>query len=296
MNEELFGVIHDADEVMESVNCDPFGMNVLNNQQYVSIYEGMDISKKSLDDPKVVMKLKKQLKNAKRWDVVLRTIQKLNAILAGLTAGAGAATTAVSTISGTASKATMAVTAKKFEDYNTQISAVNQQKIDAYNAMASEYNRRAQSLDPRDIFTNIVDGNPAYGYDGITGSGKLEEPTLIDPTSTPKGQAMVNTALKHQSNANKMDELAMQSFKFTVTVILIHTAIAVLTSLLRVALRRNEVKNISMLEGQIDKSITLYKSKMATASAQDKQKLEESIKNLEEIKSLMNSESARLNR
>lgn len=227
MNEELFGVINDADEVMENVNSDPFGMNTPNSCDYTGIYEGISISKNSLDNPKTVEKIKKQLKNAKRWDVVLRTIQKLNAILTWLTAGAGASATR------------------------------------AY----KEIGRNAR----------IISNNAAIELDVYTAQHKMG--------------AYRETIKEYERYKKVADEAPKESdtaFKFTITVLLISIAVTVLTSLLKAAIHRKELKNISKVKGQIDKSIILYKSKMFyAASEDDRKRLEEAIKNLEEIDEML---------
>lgn len=79
MNEEIIGILNDADEVMESVTCDPFGMNGI-------VLEGIKVNSltsEQLQDPLVVKQLKKQIKSAKKWQTVLGVITKLNILLSG---------------------------------------------------------------------------------------------------------------------------------------------------------------------------------------------------------------------
>ena len=79
MNEELFGILNDADEVIESVNCDPFGMTGVT-------LEGINVATLTPDqmkDPFVVKQLKKQIQSAKKWQTVLGVITKLNVLLSG---------------------------------------------------------------------------------------------------------------------------------------------------------------------------------------------------------------------
>ena len=84
-NEEILGIMNDADEVMESIDHDPFGMNILQESNVTITIDNLkdNLNSDRLKDPLIVAKLKKDIQKAKNWDKVLNIIQKLNVIVAG---------------------------------------------------------------------------------------------------------------------------------------------------------------------------------------------------------------------
>lgn len=289
MDEEIFGVINDADELMESISCDPFGMNTITI--LTGIYEGMSISKNSLDNPKTVEKIKKQLKSAKRWESVLTVIQKLNMILVGLTVVGGTAATRTYKENGRNARIISNNAARELDEYTSKIDAINQHKMDTYRETIKEYERQRDSHDIRDKFVDLIDGNPTKGESVTTVNGEkyypgIPRPKLVEADNDKKIKLKIDE-LHYKKVADEAPKKSDAAFKFTITVLLINIAVAVLTSLLKAAIHRKELKNISKVKGQIDKSIILYKSKMFYASEDDRKRLEEAIKNLEEIDEML---------
>lgn len=226
MNEEIFGILNDADEVIESVGYDPLGMNtVLEKGINISVDNiANNLDPANLKDPLVVSKLKREIQSAKKWDKLLKVIQKLNAIVAGGVFVGGSAKVA----SGM----------KVFNDASN-----------AYNQAASSY------------------------------------------LTTGDYNAVVNTS-NAQFNAAADVANTKASMK---TILLIHAAIAVMTPLLKKAIRNREVTNLSMVKNQVDSSIALYEKQMKNLKSDDeKKKLQEAIDRLKDLKAVMDSESERI--
>lgn len=89
MNEEIFGILNDADDVMESVGCDPLGMNV--------VEEGMEnvnlnsLTAKDLQNPEKLNMVKAKIASMDSTDGLMNAYSKVNKLMSL----GGAALTAV---------------------------------------------------------------------------------------------------------------------------------------------------------------------------------------------------------
>lgn len=91
MNEEIFGILNDADEVMESVGCDPLGMNTVMEAKYVNLNT---LTAKDLEDPENVNAITTQLGLVKSVDKLVALYLKFNKIMlaaSGAVTGLGVA-------------------------------------------------------------------------------------------------------------------------------------------------------------------------------------------------------------
>lgn len=70
-----------------------------------------------------------------------------------------------------------------------------------------------------------------------------------------------------------------------------------MTTIVKKAIRNKEINDLSVLNTQIDKSLSLYEKKLkSVTSEKDKQKLENTISDLKELKEFMDTECDRLNK
>lgn len=79
MNEELFGILNDADEVMESVEYDPFGMNIVTEETNVNINS---LTAKDLQDPEKLDAITVQLNNINSANKAASVLSKITKVLA----------------------------------------------------------------------------------------------------------------------------------------------------------------------------------------------------------------------
>lgn len=222
MNEEIFAILNDADDVMESVGCDPLGISNALLEKTITVAPSLSssLNEQNLKDPAVVSKLKKQLQSAKRWDKVLKVLQKLNAILAG------------GVLVGGAVKVKMGKNA-----IDTAVDKAN------------------------DAFWNNDQA-------GINSAGNNARRAALDVRNT---------------------KVAM------FVILLIQTAVAVLTPLVKKSLRDKEITNLATIRGPIENSIKLYEQQMKNVSSEaDKKKLQDAIDRLKDLENVMNSESERI--
>lgn len=92
MNEEIFGILNDADDVMESVGCDPLGMNTVTEAKFVNLNT---LTAKDLENPENVNAITTQLGFVKSVDKLVGLYLKFNKlalVTSGAAAGIGVAT------------------------------------------------------------------------------------------------------------------------------------------------------------------------------------------------------------
>lgn len=82
MSDEIFGILNDADEVMESVGYDPLGMNFVIEASAVSDKTMDKIDKYDLSNEEDITKLRTQLKKLNNIKIALKIWSKLNIIAA----------------------------------------------------------------------------------------------------------------------------------------------------------------------------------------------------------------------
>lgn len=216
MVEEIVELLNDADDVMESVEYDPFGMNIVTpSLEGVSMNS---ITSDQLQDPLVIKQLKKQIKSAKKWQTVLGIITKLNVLLSSVTVVGGAVTA------------------------------------------SSIINNSSKVLTPHET------GN----YDSITGKPEM-------------------------THSYELSGDVVKKAKLAILIPIIQLAVTVLTAIVKKAITSKEIKDISVLKTQIDKSISLYESRLKyIVYDSEKEKLKTTIKELKDLKYLIYKEADRL--
>lgn len=221
LNDDFFSIINDSDDILESVSFDPFGMNVA-LEITTSPNLASTVNEKNLKDPAVVAQIKRQLRSAKRWDKVLKVIQKLNSILAGGTLVGG-----VTKVVHDTRKLNDAITIRSRYGIDDDITT------GAFN-------------DARDVVKDL--------------------PDEISSTT-----------------------------RCMIVVLLIQTAIAVLTPLVKKAIRNKEITNMALVRGPVEDSIKLYEKQLKEVTSEtDKKKLQDAIDRLKDLKETMDDESERL--
>ena len=161
----------------------------------------INLNNDNLKDPLVVSKLKKDIQSAKKWDKVLKVIQRLNMLIAGGVLVGGSA-------------------------------------------------------------------NIAYDTKLINSGDYINGPIRYDISITKQAMG---------------------------TMLLLNTAIAVLSPLLKKAIRNREITNITTVRSQIDSSIALYEKQIkGIKSEDDKKKIQDAIDRLKDLQEVMDSESERL--
>ena len=89
---------------------------------------------------------------------------------------------------------------------------------------------------------------------------------------------------------------AVRNSRLALILPIIQLSVSVLTTIVKKAIRNKEINDLSVLNTQIDKSISLYEKKLkSVTSDKDKQKLESAISNLKDLKEFMGTECDRLN-
>lgn len=86
MNEEIIGILNDADEVMESVNCDPLGMNIVSEIANANLNS---LTAKDLQDPEKMAMVKAKISSIDSTDGLMHIYSKVNKLM---TVGGAAAT------------------------------------------------------------------------------------------------------------------------------------------------------------------------------------------------------------
>lgn len=251
-----------------------------------SVVEGItngQLNSESLNDPMVVRKLKNEMKRCKRYDKLLKILQKLNVILAGLTVGGGVASVAMRN-----SMANRNISSIKQQGFNTDMKTLKT----GVNQIAA-WQKREQSItarqnDPVDSFVDFIDGTSSDDRTFINGQRKSNP--------MPDFSDRINQDLNDRSheidNARaEADSSMSNTVKRTIVILLIHVAIAALIPLVRRALHNKEVKNASALKGQIDSSIRLYEKQLKDSkSEEDRTRLQGAINDLNSLKEMMNTE------
>lgn len=171
------------------------------------------LNAEQLQDPFVVKQLRKQIQSAKKWQIVLSVITKLNILLSG-----------------------------------------------------------------------------GMMYGGV----KYADNTLNDPKNLEMRARIDRTGIHGYETATKE---AARNSRIALILPLIQLSVSVLTTIVKKSIRNKEIRDLSVLNTQIDKSIALYERKIkSVTSDEDKLKFQTVISNLKELKEFMSVECDRLNK
>lgn len=274
-NEEIFGIINDADEVLECVGVDPFGM-VCITEASSDIFSMLNNPK--LGDPTSVRKLKKEIQRCQRWEKILKVLQKLNIILAAVVAAKGAHDI---------SKANQYLSRDKGRQFDNVMSntrdIVNDVADDIIQSKAIK-----QTMINRGTIPGVDAGQTKHLASRMFGGGGKVTVYISQSGSSYDGSSYNDLLAQHVSDSQlELDNTK----KATITILLIQAAIAVLIPLMKKAIKNKEIKNISSIEGQVDSAITLYESQIIKVKSEDdKKRLQGAIDDLNALKKMMGTE------
>lgn len=274
-NEEIFGIINDADEVLECVGVDPFGM-VCITEASSDIFSMLNNPK--LGDPTSVRKLKKEIQRCQRWEKILKVLQKLNIILAAAVAAKGAHDI---------SKANQYLSRDKGRQFDNVMSntrdIVNDVADDIIQSKAIK-----QTMINRGTIPGVDAGQTKHLASRMFGGGGKVTVYISQSGSSYDGSSYNDLLAQHVSDSQlELDNTK----KATITILLIQAAIAVLIPLMKKAIKNKEIKNISSIEGQVDSAITLYESQIIKVKSEDdKKRLQGAIDDLNALKKMMGTE------
>lgn len=128
----------------------------------------------------------------------------------------------------------------------------------------------------------------------MVGGVKYADYTLNDPKNLEMRARIDRTGIH---GFEKASEEAVRNSKLALLLPIIQLSVSVLTTIVKKAIRNKEINDLSALNTQIDKSLSLYEKKLkSVTSEKDKQKLENTISDLKELKEFMDTECDRLNK